>query len=242
MKQRRFLGGLFVQKMRWTLSWKGRCIVFAALVGSGIFAFQTVRPFLAVTRRVPTDYLVVEGWISPESVDRAADEFSKRGYRQIFTTGGPVRSHAHPGSTSTLAEWAAGELLKAGVPPTAVQAIPCQADLNDRTYNAALAVKQWFIGHGVTARSFNVATQGCHARRTRLLFQKAFGDETTVGVIAFADPTYDPRAWWRSSEGVRDVIGEGIAYLYARLFFHPSVPPQPETARAHHMLNAGQRP
>lgn len=33
---------------------------------------------------------------------------------------------------------------------------------------------------------------------------------------------YDPRHWWRTSEGVRNVVGESIAYLYARFFFRPA--------------------
>jgi hypothetical protein len=55
-----------------------------------------------------------------------------------------------------------------------------------------------------------------------LLFQKAFGPEVKVGIVAVADPQFDPDHWWRSIEGVREVVGETIAYLYARLLFHPS--------------------
>jgi hypothetical protein len=32
------------------------------------------------------------------------------------------------------------------------------------------------------------------------------------------DRNFDPAHWWRSSAGVRTVIGEAIAYLYSRLF------------------------
>jgi hypothetical protein len=35
------------------------------------------------------------------------------------------------------------------------------------------------------------------------------------------DPEFDPDHWWKTSAGVRGVIGEGLAYLYARLLFHP---------------------
>ena len=72
--------------------------------------------------------------------------------------------------------------------------------------------------------SFDIVTQGPHARRSRLLYEKAFGGDVEVGVIATEDPKYDPAHWWRSSEGVREVMSEAIAYGYARLFFHPSSP------------------
>jgi len=54
-----------------------------------------------------------------------------------------------------------------------------------------------------------------------LLFKKAFGRETDVGVIAMDEREYDPVHWWHSSEGVREVLFEGIAYVYAKWFFVP---------------------
>ena len=71
--------------------------------------------------------------------------------------------------------------------------------------------------------SINVLTEGAHARRTRLLYQKAFGKNVAVGVVAISNPNYDPTQWWRYSDGVREVIGESIAYVYARFFVYSSV-------------------
>jgi hypothetical protein len=42
-----------------------------------------------------------------------------------------------------------------------------------------------------------------------------------VGIIAVANPDYNPTQWWRYSDGVREVIGESIAYIYAKFFFYP---------------------
>jgi hypothetical protein len=36
-----------------------------------------------------------------------------------------------------------------------------------------------------------------------------------------SSPDYDPGHWWRSSDGFREVIGEVIAYFYARSCFLP---------------------
>jgi len=38
------------------------------------------------------------------------------------------------------------------------------------------------------------------------------------------DKDYDPERWWRYSAGVRGVIDESVAYIYAKFFFHP--PPE----------------
>ena len=43
-----------------------------------------------------------------------------------------------------------------------------------------------------------------------------------VGVIGIPSPDYDAKRWWRYSDGVREVIGESIAYVYAKVFFRPS--------------------
>ena len=72
-------------------------------------------------------------------------------------------------------------------------------------------------------RSINVVTEDVHARRTRLLFQKALGNDVAVGIISVPNPDYDARHWWRYSEGVKDVFAESVAYIYARLlFFYPT--------------------
>jgi hypothetical protein len=74
----------------------------------------------------------------------------------------------------------------------------------------------------MTVRSINVLTEDAHARRTQMLFEKAFGSGVAVGIISIPDPDYDAKHWWRTSEGVREVLGESIAYIYARICFHPS--------------------
>jgi hypothetical protein len=78
--------------------------------------------------------------------------------------------------------------------------------------------------------SINVLTEDAHARRTRLLYHKAFGKSVTVGIIGVANPDYDSTQWWRYSDGVREVIGESIAYIYARFFFYPSASPSDKEA------------
>ena len=41
----------------------------------------------------------------------------------------------------------------------------------------------------------------------------------TVGIMAVSNADYNPKQWWRYSDGVREVIGESIAYIYASSFF-----------------------
>jgi hypothetical protein len=54
-----------------------------------------------------------------------------------------------------------------------------------------------------------------------MLFQKALGDDYNIGVTCLEPAAYDPAEWYKGSEGVRNVIGETLAYAYAKIFFHP---------------------
>jgi uncharacterized SAM-binding protein YcdF (DUF218 family) len=100
--------------------------------------------------------------------------------------------------------------------------VPSHVIGRDRTYSSAIALRDWLREHDVEVRSLNIVTEGAHARRTRLLFEKALGPGVTVGVIAASSPDFNAKHWWRYSEGVEDVIDQGVAYVYARFFFLPS--------------------
>ena len=94
----------------------------------------------------------------------------------------------------------------------------------DRTYGSAVALRNWFRDHNTPVSRINLVTEDVHARRTRVLFEKALGKNVAVGIIAVPNPDYDWRRWWWYSEGVKAVGSEALAYVYARLFFHPSEP------------------
>ena len=92
---------------------------------------------------------------------------------------------------------------------------------------SALAAKQWLETQGWSDSGIMVATLGSHARRSRLLYRRAFGSDVPIGVIALEDRAYDPAQWWRTSEGLKEMTSETVAYLYARLFFRGTMPAQP---------------
>jgi len=187
------------------------------------FLLQTVQPFLAVTQRVDANVLVVEGWVHEHAIHAGAEEFRTGSYQRIFTTGGPVTgSGSYTSDLDTFASVGADALRKIGIPAEAVQMIPSHVIGRDRTYSSAVALRDWFRKNKMVVGGINVVTENTHARRTRFLFQEAFGKGVRVGIIAVTNPDYDARHWWRYSDGVREVAGEVIAYLYAKLFFHPS--------------------
>jgi len=204
-------------------------IIFgAALVTFSVFWFR-IYPFLAVTHRVDTNVLVVEGWIHEYAIGAAVEEFRSHSYERVFTTGGPVEGIGrYINDYQTSASVGADLLRKNGLPNESLQMVPSRVMDRDRTYGSAVALRHWLREHNVPVRSINVVTEDVHARRTCLLFQKALGHDAVVGVIAVPNPDYDSRHWWRYSNGVREVIGESIAYIYARVFFYPWEPSHDE--------------
>jgi uncharacterized SAM-binding protein YcdF (DUF218 family) len=228
------LFGILARKDRWGLSRRGWLLVISLGLVGGYLVFSNIYPFLAITHRVNTNALVVEGWIHLYAIRASAEEFKAGSYQRIFTTGGPVvGSGGYVNDYQTSASVGADLLKKYGLADEFVQMVPSRVMDRDRTYASAVALRRWFQEHHMAVHNINVLTEDLHARRTRLLFQEAFGKNTKVGIIAVCNPDYDRKHWWRYSQGVKDVVSEGIAYLYARIFFYPSESLPDEKTLAH---------
>ena len=218
---RRF-GGLVTRKERWGLSGWGWFFLIAFGFLITVLVVANLYSFLAVTDRVQARVLVVEGWVHPYAARAAAEEFRRGGYDRIFTTGGPVVGKGgYINDFQTAASVGADLLKDEGIPARVVQMVPSRVLGRDRTYSSAVALGKWLAEHHLQVRSINLVTEGAHARRSRLLFQEALGEDIKVGVIAVPSPDFDPKRWWRYSEGVEDVVDEGIGYLYAKFLFYP---------------------
>lgn len=138
----------------------------------------------------------------------------------LCTVGGP-HSDEDRNNPRNQAEVVAEQFLEMGLPPAQVYVVPSGDPMRDRTYTSAKVLRGWFLERGGLPAGLNVVTEGAHSRRSRLLFEKAFGSKVAVGVISIPYSNFDAKQWWRYSEGVREVLGEGLAYLYARLLFWP---------------------
>lgn len=224
---RRKWGGLITRQERWGFSWRGYAALGLLAISAGLVFVLTIYTFFARTDRVETRILVMEGWIQGYAIRAAAEEFGKGSYERVLTTGGPVvGTGGYINDYNTTASVGADSLKGAGVPAHLVQMVPARVNDRDRTYSSAVALRVWGKKNGVPLTSFNVLTEAIHARRTRMLFRNAFGDDVKIGIVAVKNPDYDGRLWWRYSDGVRSVLGECIAYSYAKLFFHPPAAPR----------------
>ena len=216
------MAGIVVRKERWGLSWRGWLILFAGTAILFGLCLLRIYPFLAVTRPVNADALVVEGWVHEYAIRAAVEEFKQGSYRRVFTTGGPVEGIGHyVNDYQTTASVGAELLKKYGLSDEVVEMVPSRVMDRDRTYASAIALGERFRREDIGVRSINVVTEDVHARRTQLLFQEALGPQFAVGIIAVRNPDYDPEHWWQYSQGVKDVVSEGVAYAYVKCFYWP---------------------
>jgi hypothetical protein len=185
-----------------------------------------------VNDTVPGGVLVAEGWGSDVFMQEVIAEFGRGHYSGLYVTGGPVEKGAPLMEYKTYAELAAATLVKMNFDPKLLHAVPAMEVRKDRTYASALALKQWLREHSVSPEKINIVSMGPHSRRTRMLFQKAFGPGSRIGIIAVEDPNFDPRRWWTTSIGFRGVTDEMLAYFYARFLFHPAEEQEPGSNRA----------
>lgn len=197
-------------------------IFVLAALGITFIVLHGVYPFLAVTDRIETKTMVVEGWMDQTDLAQAVDEFRHGKYNRVFTVGGPVHGiRRYVNDHSTGAYITAQSLIVLGLPREVVQCVPSHIKERDRTYGSATALRKWTDGHHIAVSDFIIVTEDVHARRSRLLFRRAFGNGVKIGVIALPNTDYDAGHWWRYSEGVKDIVSEGAAYIYARFFFYP---------------------
>jgi uncharacterized SAM-binding protein YcdF (DUF218 family) len=206
-------------------TWKGWLLLAVVLGPVALFAIRGLHSFLMVNAPVTGGVLVVEGWAPDYALQSVVEEFKRDRYEHVYVTGGPIEFGAPLMEYKTYAERGAAILVKYGLATNLVQAVPAPFVAQDRTYMAAMTLRRWWHDRGITPTRVQLITEGLHARRSRLMFQRALGKQVQVGVSAIGGRDYDPEHWWRYSAGVRGVIGETVAYLYAVVLFHPGREP-----------------
>lgn len=221
MNTSRLCLGLFQRKSCLIPTWRGWLLLGAA--GAGLLALTAggVHPFLAVSKPVPGGALAVEGWLPDYALEAVVREFHRQPYRVVYVTGGPIERGAPLSAYKTYAELGAATLIRLGLPADVLHAVPAPAVQRDRTYAAALALHRWLDDREAMPEKLNVVSEGAHARRSWLLYRRAFGDGPQIGILSLPVTEYDPAGWWKSSQGFRLVTGEVVAYLYVRCWFRP---------------------
>ncbi|MDD2239241.1 MAG: cytosine deaminase [Kiritimatiellae bacterium] len=173
--------------------------------------FWGAYPFLARHAPVVSDLLVIEGWLDDDVLEQAVGWAASNGVEQIYLTGGPIAVGSYLVAWNSLPEMtkARMEALDLGG-QFDLQAVPADKVRRGRTRASARALKAEL---NLERGAFNLASEGPHTRRSWRTFQQVFGDGVAVGSVALTPTAYNHHDWWSCSEGVRNMIGEAIAYV-----------------------------
>lgn len=194
-------------------------ILLLGLGGScALLLVREIHSFLAPYVPVRGQVLVVEGWVPDHAIEMAMEEFGDQEYALLVTVGGPQDVGAPLSPYGSVAEMGAARLVALGFSADAVIAVPGPDVPRERTYAAALSFADWLEHSAPEIRKVDVLSLGCHTRRTWLAYRRVCGERIEVGALAAPVINYDTARWWKTSAGMRTVLGEGIAYAYARLF------------------------
>ncbi|MHC0063133.1 YdcF family protein [Nostoc sp. UIC 10890] len=208
---------LIKRQEMWTLTAQGWAIAIALIAYLIFFTITHVHSFLAVTSPIKSaQALIVEGWLPDYAIEEALAEFQNGSYSQIITTGGTLGKGSYLTGYKNFAEVTAATFIKLGLETEKVVAVPTPFVVKDRSYASAAEFYRWLSNSNLQIESINLFSLDVHTRRSWLIFKKLLNPNIKVGVIAAKTQDYDPEKWWASSAGVRTIIDEAIAYVYAR--------------------------
>jgi hypothetical protein len=208
---------LILRRETWVLTLQGWSILLFFIITLFSLSFANLNSFLSLNSPVPADILVVEGWIPDDAIALSITEFKKGNYHQLITTGGPVDRGFYLVQYKNFANLAAATCVKLGIETDKVIPIPSENVIKNRTFASALALQDYIAQKQLNVKGINLYSYGPHTRRSWLIFQEVFKGKIPLGAIASIPTSYDQKAWWKSSEGFRVVIGEALAYLYVKV-------------------------
>jgi len=212
---------LINRRERWGLSIYGWMVLLLIITATLYAGFRHLFATLAPVHREQTGILVLEGWVSDYLFKDVIREFNAGHYTLLITTGTPLENGDFLAAYHNTAVIAGRSLIKLGFDSTKLVMVATDEYRNERTYNSAVRLKQWFRANRPEIRAINVMTMGVHGARSQLLFQKALGDSVRVGIISVANSYYGPDSWWKTSKGFRETMNEAIGYFYVCFFFRP---------------------
>jgi hypothetical protein len=191
-------------------------IVFGGLLSALIYF---IHPYLSINRPNREGILVVEGWLPRYALVEALALFSSGNYNLMITTGGPIEEDTVCSKFGNYAEMAKSIMLDLEPGQDRIVAVPASIATVNRTFASAVALKNWLDRENLKIGKLDIVSLGAHARRSSILFDRALGENISVGIISLQNREYDPAEWWKYSCGIKIVIEEALAYLYTQWSF-----------------------
>ena len=204
---------------------RGLVVILILLLALVLLVRFRLYSFLGPDHPADSPVLVIEGWVSDDALQAAVDWADVHAIRSIYLTGGPIETGSWLAAWHSWPEMTLARLDAIGATSRFdVRAFPAPRPRKDRTFTSALALRD-ALGTNAPS-SMTLASASPHLRRSSLLFRRAFSDTVSIGTLPLPPLDFDQSDWYRCSSGVRSLLSESIAYLYA-LLFTPTPPPVP---------------
>ena len=228
---------MFRRRQIWLPTWR-TALLLVVVATAALIALRHLAGYLAVDdpatgrdgRGART--LIVEGWLDEDGLDAAIAAIARGRYQRVVTSGGPIEGWREGQSWPSYAERAADYLRRHGASAPPVVAVAAPEAARDRTFVSAVVVRDWLRQQGDDVDAVDLFSGGVHARRSRLVFEKAFGQQVEVGVFAAPPRRYALERWWTTSEGAKAVLDEAIALAWTACCFAPPAPRPGEERRS----------
>jgi hypothetical protein len=193
------------------------CVIVCC--GLTVAGFASIHPFLAISEPLPeADVLAVEGWLADYNLKPVIEEYRSGSYEIVGVTGTPIDKGSLLIEYGSYAEVTARSLLKLGLEESDMMVAPAENTLRHRTFHSAKAMLKALNSSGRETKAITVVTETIHARRSRMVFRKVFGESVEVGIIALPNESYDNERWWGSSHGIKAVGMEILALAHEWMF------------------------
>lgn len=199
----------------------GFLLILLFLFSAAYLLLRSTYPFLSPSYEPVSKTLVIEGWIPESGLKEALAFYRKNRYEKMIITGVPITQWTYSSPFSNMADASAGTMRQLHFKDTIYRAIIPSTIQRDRTYSTAVSMKMQLSRWGISDENFDLFSMGAHARRSYLMYKKAFPG-FKIGLITSTDPSFDPDRWYASSRGFRTVFGELVSYFYSILLFSPS--------------------
>lgn len=210
-------------KVCYRLTFAGWALILLPNIFIFLLITKYISTFLIVHKPVESEILVVDGLMPGYGYDSIAELVRRKSYKYLITTGADLDYVYNSSERFNIAEFSYKVLSTKDIGDCKLFKAPSGYAERDRTFTSAITLKNWFISNNIFPWKINVISFSCHARRTWILYKKAFSHYAEVGVFTIPDISYNYSRWYNNSKGVRLVLSETIGYIYTLIFFHPNI-------------------
>ena len=183
--------------------------------------------FPAKTKKTDANILMLEGSLPDSALEKVKDEFQNDGYDMLIITGLNFQENYYQVSMdrknriinnfNSNAEQTRNELIRMGVDPSRIIAVPGEGTYINRTLKSALVFRDWLKASKCTVKGINLISSGPHARRKWMIYNKILGKKYSVGIICYPD--------FNKPDFLENIIKElreffGMVYYWIILFFY----------------------